>query len=89
MPTKRPPLIKIYGSASKKLLMTHKLTLKDLEGNLMGFLRNLNFPIASSCQGDGVCRLCVVNEKVISCQVLVKDLPENEEGRRKVTISYL
>ena len=89
MPREKISLIKIYGHASKKLLINRKLSSEDLKTNLMSFLQNLNLPIASSCQGEGICRLCVVNEKVISCKISVKDLPVDEKGVRKVTIGYL
>ena len=89
MPRKRIPLIEIYGGASKKILIQRELSLIDLETNLMSFLQGLNLPIASSCQGDGICRLCVVNERMISCQKTVKDLFEDKDGVRKVAIGYL
>ena len=89
MPREKKPIIEIYGMASKKLLIDYKLSPNDLDKNLMSFLQSFGLPIASSCQGDGICRLCVVNESVISCKTLVKDLPSDKKGIRKVTISYL
>ena len=89
MPREKISLIEIYGLASKKLLINQKLSSEDLKTNLMSFLQGLNLPIASSCQGDGICRLCVVNEKVISCKTSVRELPVDENGVRKVSIGYL
>lgn len=43
----------------------------DLEENLMDFLRRHGIPVASSCGGDGVCRRCVVNGELLSCQMNV------------------
>ena len=89
MPREKISLIDIYGSASKKLLIRRELSIQDLNISLMSFLQNLGLPIASSCQGDGICRLCVVNEKVISCKTSVRELPVDENGVRKVSIGYL
>ena len=89
MPREERPIIQIYGIASKKLLINRQLSQQELNANLMSFLRGLNLPIASSCQGDGICRLCIVNENVISCKTLVKELPTDKKGKRKVTIGYL
>jgi uncharacterized 2Fe-2S/4Fe-4S cluster protein (DUF4445 family) len=55
---------------------------------LMDFLRAQGIPVASSCGGDGVCRKCVVNEDVLSCQVTVEQfLSDHPSG--VVGISYL
>ena len=89
MPRGKLSIIEIYGSASKKLLIRSQLSTQDLNTNLMSFLQNLGLPIASSCQGEGVCRLCIVNECVISCNISVKDLPLDKKGVRKVSIGYL
>ena len=89
MPREKISLIEIYGSASKKLLIRRELSIQDLNINLLSFLQNLGLPIASSCQGEGICRLCIVNESVISCGISVKDLPFDKKGVRKVSIGYL
>ena len=83
-----PPLIEIYGGASKKLLKSVPLKKEDQEKNLMLYVRALGFPLASSCDGDGVCHLCVVNENLISCQMTVGEL-QTENNVKKMTISYL
>jgi ferredoxin len=84
----RPPLIEIYGGASKKLLKSVRLTKEDQAKNLMLYVKSLGFPLASSCEGDGICHLCIVNENLISCQMTVGEL-KTENNMKKITISYL
>ena len=55
------------ASKSKKYISINK---EDLNANisLLNLLRKYNIPIASSCDGDGVCKKCVINEDQLSCQ---------------------
>ena len=64
-----PQLIHVHGLASQKAVASFEVT--DLTTNLMEFLRHRGIPIASSCGGDGVCRKCVVNDDLMSCQLSV------------------
>ena len=74
--------IRVKGLASGKDL--GDFPINDREEILMFFLLRQGLPIASSCAGDGVCRKCVVNEDVLSCQARVGDWVKTV-----VEVSYL
>ncbi len=64
-------MITVYGRASQKIVATLEI---DHESEiLMFFLMRKGLPIASSCAGDGVCKKCVINQDILSCQVTVAD----------------
>lgn len=65
----------IKGSASQKSTTLTPLS-SELELSLMDFLIKHGFTIASSCSGEGICKKCVVNDDLISCQIKVKDCLE-------------
>tara|TARA_B100000029_G_C17077424_1_gene779219 strand:- start:11 stop:283 length:273 start_codon:yes stop_codon:yes gene_type:complete len=90
MPEKKQklPTLEIYGTASKKMLRKVTLTEVSKKENLMLFIKSQGLPLASSCDGDGVCHLCIVNETMVSCQMTVEELPAKSQIR-KVTIGYL
>lgn len=87
--------IKVYGNASGKIIK--ELRPNSLEMNLqislMTYLQSQDIPIASSCSGDGVCKKCVVNtssqEKLLSCQISLKDYLNEENFDKIITINYL
>lgn len=79
-------VIQVQGGASGKTVGQWNVT--DPTDNLMGFLRAHGVPIASSCGGDGVCRKCVVNGDLLSCQLsLGAFLQQYPEG--VVEVGYL
>jgi hypothetical protein len=45
----------------------------DEQKSMLEFLRQNGFPIASSCRGEQVCRLCTINETILSCSISVED----------------
>ena len=59
----------VYGNASQSIVKEIILKDNDLEKKLMDLLIENDIPVASSCSGANVCKLCNVNEEVISCQV--------------------
>ena len=59
--------IKIWGRASQKEVKD--LTIPDTQQDLMSFLRSQNIPVASSCDGEGVFKKCVINDEILSCQI--------------------
>lgn len=90
--------IEVFGNASKKLVKTLKVTEKNLELNLMDFLRENNLPIASSCLGKMQCEKCIINGFLLSCSVTVKEFLRNssqpidahgDSNRFFITIDYL
>lgn len=87
---------KLTGLASQKSLMTFSKSEWPIEISLMEFLISKGFPIASSCNGEGQCKKCVINEDILSCQVKQTDALHNlniseEEFNNEIviTISYL
>lgn len=82
------PLIEVWGQASQKLIATFKIPPQALSQTLMDFLRSHQIPIASSCLGQGECLRCLINENILSCQILVKDFIEERKITR-VSVSYL
>lgn len=80
--------IEIWGIASKKLLLAKNINKIELNVNTLSWLRENNIPIASSCDGDGVCKKCTINQDILSCQTTLKDLL-NSQGTIKIEVSYL
>jgi len=84
----------IYGMASGKRIKEIKIT-SSLEENLLSILTKHSLPIASSCDGLGLCQKCIVsiNRKTyLSCQIQVKTplfLENKKLSYAKVEISYL
>ena len=65
--------LNIFGLASNKLVKTIKLpTPIDKNITLMDFLLQNNITIASSCNGEGTCHKCIVNNHLISCQMTLE-----------------
>lgn len=80
----------IYGFASNKLLKKIKIdSILDKNINLMSFLLANKITIASSCNGEGQCRKCIVNNSIISCQTTLKEFIDSNEDDLTITISYL
>ncbi|PIK15828.1 2Fe-2S iron-sulfur cluster-binding protein [Halobacteriovorax sp. JY17] len=77
----------IFGQASHTQIK--KITLKesDLEKTILEFLQENKIPVASSCMGEGICKKCVINENILSCFKLVKDIYNWEKPT--IYISYL
>jgi Na+-transporting NADH:ubiquinone oxidoreductase subunit NqrF len=65
-------LITVRGIVSKKETRL-KVSDQDLDKNLMVFLQENGFPIASSCRGEGVCQKCILSNEILSCSINVKD----------------
>lgn len=80
----------LVGQASGKKLKTWEFngleTIPEL--NVLQFLRQQKIPIASSCFGEGVCKKCLFNQDQLACQVLLRDLFDQDE-QTTIEISYL
>lgn len=78
-------MVKVIGLASKKENIIAPSP-EELKLTVMDFLLKRGYPIASSCSGEGICKKCVVNEVLVSCQIKLEDfLEQNSE----IKISYL
>lgn len=79
--------INIYGTASFKEIKTINLDNEDLTKDLLTFLRENQIPIASSCDGEGVCKKCIINGEHMSCQISIEQFLK--EVGTTILIAYL
>lgn len=77
----------IFGQASNSVVETITLRNEDLDKTILEFLQHYKVPIASSCMGEGVCKKCIINDNILSCFKLVRDILKWEEPI--IYISYL
>ena len=64
--------VRVKGLASGKVtLLDYAST--DLSLNLLQFLREKGITIASSCDGEGVCRKCVIQNDWLTCELTLKE----------------
>lgn len=86
-------VLSIFGKASNKTVRTIGINYVQYEANkhktLMQFLIENQIRIASSCSGEGVCKKCVVNDQLISCQITLEEFLKNENNAKIITIDYL
>jgi Na+-transporting NADH:ubiquinone oxidoreductase subunit NqrF len=69
--------IEIQGQASGR---SHFIAYdkKDLEEILLNFLRKKNVTIASSCDGEGVCKKCVIQNDWLTCKLTLKEFLQRQ-----------
>jgi Na+-transporting NADH:ubiquinone oxidoreductase subunit NqrF len=80
-------LIEVRGLASGTSRFLQYSTI-DLDRNLLYWLRANGITIASSCDGEGVCKKCVIQSDWMTCMMTVKDFIERER-RAVVEVNYL
>ncbi|MES2529345.1 MAG: hypothetical protein V4598_19815 [Bdellovibrionota bacterium] len=51
--------------------MTYELN--DLTNDLLHFLRGNGITIASSCDGEGVCKKCVIQNGWLTCEMTLEE----------------
>ena len=81
----------IFGKASQKEIKKITILVSDYKLNLMDLLLRHSIPVASSCNGDGICLKCTVtikDEKILTCQVVVEEIFK-ENDTAIVSLSYL
>lgn len=81
----------VFGRASQKVIMTIPIAPDELSSNLMELLLDNGIPVASSCNGDGVCLKCILTangEKVLACQTDLADIFKDHDSVT-VIFSYL
>ncbi len=76
----------VFGKASNKELINDQLS--NIDVNLMEWLRSKKIPLASSCNGEGICKKCVINTDILACKVNLSDLV-NAQNLIYIEISYL
>jgi hypothetical protein len=77
----------IQGKASgNSTVLDYKI--EELDELLLFFLRNKGVTIASSCDGEGVCKRCVIQNGWLTCGLTLKQfLLRQPDG--KIEIDYL
>lgn len=79
--------IEINGLASGKVAQIEFFE-SDLDKTLLNFLRTKNITIASSCDGEGICKKCVIQNDWLTCKLTLKAFLQcRPDG--KIYISYL
>lgn len=81
------PVIKIIGLASQTTKELHPSS-HELSENLLKWLRKNEITIASSCDGEGVCKKCTIQNDWLSCKLTLKEFFERQSDG-KIFVTYL
>lgn len=89
----KPITLTVFGKASQKIIANISIAPEALfeygQISLMNFLINNGIRIASSCSGEGVCKKCVVNENLISCQMTLAEYLNEKNDDTIIIVNYL
>jgi Na+-transporting NADH:ubiquinone oxidoreductase subunit NqrF len=78
----------VFGKASNNIIANIKVDeINDVNKTLMFVLLLNKITIASSCNGEGKCQKCLVNNNVLSCQISLNNFINNFGN--KIEINYL
>jgi uncharacterized 2Fe-2S/4Fe-4S cluster protein (DUF4445 family) len=66
-----PVSLFVHGLASGKTWGPYHPT--SLNQTLLDYLVSLGHPVASSCSGEGVCKKCVIQNDMLSCQYTIEE----------------
>lgn len=81
------PVITIIGGASGRSEIL-PLEPEDLELKLLTYLRQHGITIASSCNGESICKKCVIQNGWLTCELTLEEfLKRRPDG--KIFVSYL
>lgn len=79
--------IEVKGLASKTSRLI-EFSDADLETDLLTLLRSRGVTVASSCDGEGVCKKCNIQNGWLTCELTLKEfLKRQSDG--KIEIGYL
>lgn len=79
--------VTVRGLASGKLVPVN-YELSDLPLDLLTFLRAKGITIASSCDGEGVCKKCQIQEGWLTCELTLEEfLKRRADGI--IEVAYL
>lgn len=67
--------VTVKGLASGRLTTVAYLP-ADLDKDLLHFLRANGVTIASSCDGEGVCKKCVIQNGWLTCRLTIREFLE-------------
>lgn len=81
------PVIELVGLASQT---SRPLSYSEdeLDQNLLKWLRSKGITIASSCDGEGVCKKCIIQNGWATCELTLKSFLERQPDG-KIFVSYL
>lgn len=81
------PLIQIIGGASGKIREL-EFTEEELQLDLLTWLRSRKVTVASSCDGEGICKRCKIQNDWLTCMLTLEEfLKRQPDG--KIYLSYL
>lgn len=80
--------IEVHGKASGTLVKVIPYTDSDLEVDLLTWLRSHSITIASSCDGEGVCKKCGIQNGWLTCELTLKEFLQRQSDQ-KIYVSYL
>jgi Na+-transporting NADH:ubiquinone oxidoreductase subunit NqrF len=60
----------------------------DLTEVLLTFLRKKGITIASSCDGEGVCKKCAIQNDWLTCEMTLKEFLQRQPNGQ-ITVGYL
>jgi hypothetical protein len=61
---------------------------QDLDSLLLDWLRSKEITIASSCDGEGVCKKCSIQNGWLTCELTLKNFLERQPDG-KIFVGYL
>jgi hypothetical protein len=64
--------MQIHGLASGRILKLF-FEEQELDENLLQWLRSRGITIASSCDGDGVCKKCTIQNGWLTCELTLRE----------------
>jgi hypothetical protein len=80
-------VIEVVGLASKTSRLLNFVD-SELEVDLLTWLRSKGVTIASSCDGEGVCKKCHIQEGWLTCELTLKEFLERQPDG-KIFVGYL
>lgn len=79
--------IEVVGKASGRSTMID-YEASELDDLLLFFLRKKGITIASSCDGEGVCKRCDIQNGWLTCRLTLKDFLQRQPDG-KLFVGYL
>lgn len=80
-------MIEVLGLASQTSRLVEAFE-HEMDQDLLTWLRSRGVTIASSCDGEGVCKKCKIQNDWLTCELTLRDfLRRQPDG--KVLVSYL
>jgi Na+-transporting NADH:ubiquinone oxidoreductase subunit NqrF len=80
-------IIEVIGLASGRVIEI-VLNESDLQKDLLSWLRSRGITIASSCDGQAVCKKCCIQNDWLTCVLTLEEFLKRQPDR-KIIVSYL